>query len=101
MPRRGAPRQWRGRSRRAAAAAIATAVLGAVGVAMVIAVDVDDRYQRDDWRGAAQALGHSGQPRAIIVTPASGRIPLLLYLKNASQVQPPGVEVRELDMVGM
>src|SRR3954471_1922568 len=82
-------------------AAFASALLCAVGVAMVIAVDVDDRYQRDDWRGAAQALGHSGQPRAIIVTPASGRIPLLLYLKDASQVQPPGVEVRELDMVGM
>jgi mannosyltransferase len=80
---------------------VAAGLLCAIGVVMVLAVDFHEQYQRDDWRGAAQALGTSGQGRAIIVTPPSGRIPLLLYLKRARPVVSPGVDVRELDMVGL
>lgn len=79
----------------------AASLLCALGLVMVIAVDFDEAYQRDDWRGAAQALGTSGTARAIIVSPPSGRIPLLLYLKRARTVVPPGVDVKELDLVGM
>ena len=56
----------------------------------MIAVARDDRYQRDDWRAAAKALGKPDQPRAIIVTPASGRVPLLLYLHGAKASPPEG-----------
>ena len=80
----------------------AAGLLCALGLLMVVAVDIEPRYQRDDWRGAVRALGTSGQARAIIVTPPSGRIPLMFYLRDGARpVVPPGVDVRELDMVGM
>jgi hypothetical protein len=79
----------------------AAALLCAVGVVMVIAVARDDRYQRDDWRAAAQALGTAQMPRAIVVTPPSGRVPLLLYLHGAQLSPPVGVDVKEIDFVGM
>jgi hypothetical protein len=88
-----------GRAPRAGAAA--AALLCAIGVVMVIAVARDDGYQRDDWRAAAQALGTPEAPRAIIVTPPSGRIPLLLYLRGAELSPPGGVDVKELAFVGM
>jgi 4-amino-4-deoxy-L-arabinose transferase-like glycosyltransferase len=80
---------------------IAAGLLCVIGVFMVIAVASDDRYQRDDWRAAAKALGNPGQPRAIIVTPASGRVPLLLYLKGAHASPAAGVDVKELAFVGL
>jgi hypothetical protein len=60
-----------------------------------------ERYQRDNWRGAARALGKPTQTRAIIITPASGRVPLLLYLKDARPVPPEGVDVKEIDYVAL
>jgi len=88
----------RGAAREGAAAA---ALVCAIGLVFVIATDFDGRYQRDDWRGAARGLGAPNQPRAIIVTPASGRIPLLLYLHGAEPVPPQGVDVKELDYIGL
>lgn len=79
----------------------AAALLCAIGVLMVVAVARDDRYQRDDWRAAAKALGKADQPRAIVVTPASGRVPLLLYLPSARPSPASGVDVKELDFVGL
>src|SRR5204863_2069457 len=54
----------------------AAAVLCAIGLVQIVAVASDQRYQRDDWRDAARALGPVTQTRAIIVTPASGKTPL-------------------------
>jgi 4-amino-4-deoxy-L-arabinose transferase-like glycosyltransferase len=79
----------------------AGALLCAIGIALVVAVAADGRYQRDDWRSAARALGTPTQPRAIVVTPASGARPLLLYLPGVQRVPPAGVDVKELDFVGM
>jgi mannosyltransferase len=79
----------------------AAAALCAIGVVMVIAVARDDRYQRDDWRAAAQALGTAQTPRAIIVTPPSGRVPLLHYLRGARPSPPAGIDVKEIDFVGL
>ena len=80
---------------------VAAALLCAIGVFMIVSVATNDRYQRDDWRAAAKALGKPGEPRAIIVTPASGRVPLLLYLKGAEASPPGGVDVKELGFVGL
>src|SRR5439155_26482704 len=79
----------------------AAAVMCAIGVVMVVAVASDERYQRDDWRDAARALGQVTQTRAIIVTPASGRVPLLLYLRDAHSIPDKGIDVKELDYVGL
>jgi 4-amino-4-deoxy-L-arabinose transferase-like glycosyltransferase len=79
----------------------AAAALCAVGLALVIATDVDEAYQRDNWRAAARVLGKVDQPRAIIITPTSGRVPLALYLGTARPVPPPAIEVKEIDYVSM
>src|SRR5439155_24600068 len=66
----------------------AAALACAVGLVGVIATAADERYQRDDWRDAAKALGPVSRPRAIVVTPASGGIPLPYYVNGAMAVPP-------------
>ena len=77
------------------------AVVAAVGAAVTISVAADAAYQRDDWRGAAEALGPAGRDRAVIVTPASGLLPLSNYLDRSRAVRPPGAKVGEIGMVGL
>lgn len=79
----------------------AAALLCAIGVAVVLATATNEAYQRDNWRGAAEALGRPSEPRAVVVTPASGRIPLLLYLDGARSIKEGSVNVKELDFVGL
>ena len=79
----------------------AAAVLCAIGLVQIVAVASDQRYQRDDWRDAARALGPVTQTRAIIVTPASGKTPLLFYLRGAQPVPPEGIQAKEIDFIGM
>src|SRR5204862_17850 len=98
---------WRTPARRRAAAAIAAVALVA-GALLPLAL-----HQRSTGaaafisagsllrRSAAGALGPVGRPRAIIVTPASGRVPLLLSLRGAHSIPPQGVDVKELDYVGL
>ncbi|MFL5825857.1 MAG: glycosyltransferase family 39 protein, partial [Thermoleophilaceae bacterium] len=47
----------------------AAAALGVISLGAVIGVDVQPRYQRDDWRAAARAIGPPGPPRAVVVFP--------------------------------
>jgi mannosyltransferase len=77
----------------------------AAGVAVisalaVVLVDANARYQRDDWRGAATALGAAAAPRAIVVTPASGLIPLQAYVPGLRTLTRPAA-VRELDVIAI
>jgi mannosyltransferase len=58
----------------------ALAVLCAAGLASVVGVALEPSWQRDDWRGIAEALGPTESPRALVVQPASGRRPLAVYL---------------------
>ena len=80
---------------------VAATVVCAIGAFIVIGVDRNERYQRDDWRGAAQFLGRADQPRAVIVTPASGAVPLLHYLEGGRKAPSPGVTVKEIAFVGL
>jgi 4-amino-4-deoxy-L-arabinose transferase-like glycosyltransferase len=63
---------------RRAGAALAVA-LCAVFLAATIAVETSPEFQREDWRGAAEALGPPRVVRALVVTPLNGRVPLSLY----------------------
>jgi uncharacterized membrane protein len=85
-----------GRSGIAAAAAVC-----ALGVVQVIGVDMDERYQRDDWRGAGEFIGRADQPRGVIVTPASGAVPMLHYLQGGRRTPAGGIDVKELVFVGL
>jgi predicted membrane-bound mannosyltransferase len=83
-------------------AGIAAAVaLCALGLVQVIGVDFNERYQRDDWRGAGEFIGRADQPRAVIVTPASGAVPMLHYLQGGKKTPPAGIDVKELVFVGL
>ena len=60
----------------------AAGVLVVVGVAVCVAVAVEPRYQRDDWRGAAEALGPARVERVILMRPAEPEA-LAYYLPGA------------------
>jgi hypothetical protein len=66
----------------------------------VLGVDANRAFQRDDWRGAAHALGPATVPRVIIVTPGDGVLPLRIYLPHARMVRT-GDTVREIDVLGV
>ncbi len=84
-----------------ALAAGGVAALVAVGLVAVIAVDLDPAYQRDDWRGAARALGQASVARAIVVTPDTAKTALALYRPGVVQMPASGARVQEIDIVAM
>jgi mannosyltransferase len=75
--------------------------LCAVGVVAFVGVETNVAYQRDDWRGVARVLGRApGAPRAVVVDPASGGVPLSVYATRLSAVPASGaVTTREVDVV--
>jgi hypothetical protein len=82
-------------------AVMAAAALCAIGVIQVIAVATNERYQRDNWRAVGEFIGRADQPRAVIVTPASGNIPMFHYLQGGEKTPTAGVDVKELVFVGL
>jgi 4-amino-4-deoxy-L-arabinose transferase-like glycosyltransferase len=74
--------------------------LATISVVVLVLVDVTPRFQRDNWRGAESALGVARGPRVIVVTPASGVIPLQAYLPRAGALGAP-TAVRELDVIAI
>jgi hypothetical protein len=87
---------WGGR--RGVAAVAVLAVLGAVAA---ISVDVTPNWRRDDWRGAARALGRSSELRAVVVTPGNGDVPLELYRHDLTAMAPGGISVQQIALVSM
>jgi mannosyltransferase len=78
----------------------ATAGLCLLGLFVSIAVWADVRYQRDDNRGVAHALGSATVARAIVVTPLSAVVPLKIYMQPFTQPAQ-AVSVREIDLVAL
>jgi mannosyltransferase len=78
----------------------AAGVLCALFLVATVSVDLDRTFQRDDWRGAAHALGRATVPRAIVVSPGDGVLPLRIYLPHAHQLRT-GDAVREIDVLGV
>jgi 4-amino-4-deoxy-L-arabinose transferase-like glycosyltransferase len=74
--------------------------LAALWIAIVIGVAVDPRYQREDWRGAAAALGAPAD-RAVVVTPLSGVVPLEYYRPALERMPAAGTTVREVVLLGL
>jgi mannosyltransferase len=90
-------------ARRAGSAGIALLVaLMALSLGVIVAVLVDPSYQRDDWRGAAKALGEPGEPRAIAATPGTAIRVLRIYLdRPLGQLPAAGAAVREIDVLSL
>jgi hypothetical protein len=76
-------------------------VLCVLGLVQIIGVDTQERYQRDKWRAAADFIGKADEPTAVIVTPASGAVPMLHYLHGGAATPTSGVDVKEIAFVGM
>jgi len=90
-----------GASRAARAGGALLAALCALSLGIVVAVAADPQYQRPDWRGLARALGHTGDARAIVVSPANGVLPMRLYRRRMRAVRPAGAVVVEVDVVAV
>jgi hypothetical protein len=84
------------------AAALAMAGLCALSVYAVVADDSSPTLQRQDFRGAARALGPPSVTRALVMTPNTFQGPFDVYFPGATRfstaVSPP---VREVDVVAL
>jgi mannosyltransferase len=81
------------------AGAVLGAGLCAVSLAVIVATNALPGYQRDDWRGVAQALPRSGT-RVLVAERYSGA-PLSIYLSTLRGVPGTSVTTRELDFAGL
>jgi mannosyltransferase len=91
-----------GLTTRSPRAAVAPAVvLGAVLLAVTVAVASEERFQRDDWRSAAAALGPPSGTRAVVVSPGSGWIALELYRDGLRPLPATPTAVSEVDVVAI
>lgn len=75
-------------------------LLALIAVVVIVLVDANPRFQRDDWRGVSQALGSPSGARAIVVSPGSGLIALSPYERGLSVLGAPAT-VTELDIVAV
>ncbi|MEK6271730.1 MAG: glycosyltransferase family 39 protein [Actinomycetota bacterium] len=77
------------------------AVAASLFAAVLVAVYVTGQMQRDDWRGAAEAIGPPSGPRVLVV-PKNGDDGLVYYL-HAREFHRrrfrPGLPVREIDVL--
>jgi mannosyltransferase len=88
-----------GASRAGRLGAFGTALLVAVGVFCVVNVDLNQRYQRLNWRGAAYALRPATGPRAI-VSDIHSSVELDPYLRRLAPFPTGGApRVKEVDLV--
>ena len=71
------------------------AALCAIGLGVIVATNLLPGYQRDDWRGAAQALPAPLQPRVIVVERFGGS-PLSVYLGPLREVRARTLVAREI-----
>jgi hypothetical protein len=79
--------------------ALLGAALCAVSLAVIAATNLKPAYQRDDWRGAANALG-AGGPRVIVGT-RNASLPLSVYLQHVVPVSAATVSAREIDFIAL
>jgi 4-amino-4-deoxy-L-arabinose transferase-like glycosyltransferase len=72
------------------------AVICAVALAVNLEVATDVKLQRDDWRGAARALGPASETRVVVVDPPYDKKPLRLYAGSLPPLPAQGADVREV-----
>jgi mannosyltransferase len=72
-----------------------------ISLAVIAGTDLIPGYQRDDWRGAAQALTPSRSPGRVIVAERYGSLPLSIYLPATRTVTASTVSTREVDVIAL
>jgi mannosyltransferase len=85
---------------RSRAGAVGVAAVCAIGLASTIGVFVTPLWQRDNWRGAVEALGAPRVPRVVVLTPAiTGTAPFRLYAPGTEPLTEQHPLVREVVLV--
>jgi hypothetical protein len=79
----------------------AAVLLCALCAAVAIAPAVDVTYGRTDWRGAADAIGATDAPRAVVVTPFMSRALWHPYLPGLDEPEGDSAVVKEIAVVGL
>jgi hypothetical protein len=80
-------------------AGVTLVVLCTLWMVINVAVPLDKKLQRDDWRGAVDSLGPVTQPRVVATAPVFHRLPLDTYLDRATRIGPAGAVASELDII--
>ena len=80
-------------------AALTLVGLCALWITVDIAVPLDKKLQRDDWRGAVHALGPVTRPRVVATAPNYLEMPLHTYLHHAVVWGFRGTASTELDVI--
>ncbi|HEY1832914.1 MAG TPA: glycosyltransferase family 39 protein [Solirubrobacteraceae bacterium] len=88
--------RWRGRW----LGTLAGAGIVAISLAVVVAINVLSQYQRDDWRGAARAIGSVG-PDRVLVSSEFASAPLSIYLGPLSNPGRGTLHASEVDFVSL
>jgi hypothetical protein len=71
----------------------------AISLAVIVGVNLISGYQRDDWRGATQALPPKRAADALVVAEAYSWYPLSIYLPGAHPLTGTSSSTRELDFI--
>ncbi|HEX8075329.1 MAG TPA: glycosyltransferase family 39 protein [Thermoleophilaceae bacterium] len=80
---------------------MAAAALCALGLTAIVAVDVRPEFQRDDWRGAVEALGPPTATRAIVLSPVNGGAVMADYTRNLRRFPGHPTTVGEIDLLAV
>ncbi|MDQ3644048.1 MAG: glycosyltransferase family 39 protein [Actinomycetota bacterium] len=75
---------------------LAAGTLCALFAAVVVATAWEPKFDREDWRGAAHAIGSPSTRRAIVTTPGRGPATFAYYRPQARAMTPAGGEVGEI-----
>jgi hypothetical protein len=73
----------------------------AVWLTVIIAVAANPRYQRDDWRGALEALGPTQDPKVIVLSPDKFPEAMATYRPEARTLEGRAVRVQEVDLLAL
>jgi mannosyltransferase len=90
-----------GAERAGRAGLVVAATLCAIFTVLTIATAAEPRYQREDWRGAAEALGAPARDRAIVLTPWAAPEPYAYYLPGLERMPAQGARVAEIAFIGI
>lgn len=80
---------------------VAAAGLCALGLAAIVGVAAKPEFQRNDWRGAARALGPAGTARGIVISPVNGADGLSVYTGRLRRFPSQPTAIGEIDLLGI